>query len=163
MRAFVQRVSRAEVREVLPGGSRTVSSIGRGLLVLLGVAPQDGEAEVAYLCDKLQHMRIFADDAGRMNLSVHQVGGAVLLVSQFTLFGDLSGGRRPGFSGAARPEVAEPLYQALAQSLRQQGLEVGTGVFGAAMEVELVNDGPVSLWIDTDQRPRRPGDRPAGC
>lgn len=151
MRALVQRVSRAEVREVVSGeGAREVAAIGRGLLVLLGVAPQDGEREVRWICEKVMHMRVFADEAGRMNRSVTDVGGAVLLVSQFTLFGDLRSGRRPGFSGAAHPALAEALYLSVAEGMRASGLTVGTGVFGAHMEVESVNDGPVSLWLDTD-------------
>lgn len=140
MRAVVQRVSRAAVRV----DGAVVGEIGPGLCVLLGVAPGDGPAQVAWMADKLEGLRIFADDAGKMNLSVRDVGGGVLVVSQFTLYGDVAKGRRPSFIGAAHPSVAEPLYLALADRLGAP-----RGVFGAHMDVELVNDGPVTLILET--------------
>jgi D-tyrosyl-tRNA(Tyr) deacylase len=144
MRAVIQRVSRAEVRVLEGEGWRTSGQIGKGLLVLLGIAPEDGDKELDWLEDKIKNLRIFADEAGKMNLSVQDTQGQILLVSQFTLYGDASRGRRPSFIRAARPELAEPLYQKLAARL---GAE--TGVFGAHMEVALVNDGPVTLLLDT--------------
>jgi D-tyrosyl-tRNA(Tyr) deacylase len=154
VRALVQRVTRAEVRLVAQtvGGGGTVGAIGRGFLVLLGVAPGDGAAEVAWVADKIAHLRVFEDADGKMNRAVADVGGGVLVVSQFTLYGDVRGGRRPGFSAAARPEVAEPRYLEVAERLRGHGLTVATGAFGRAMHVESVNDGPVTLWLDTGDR-----------
>ena len=140
MRAVVQRVSRACVRVE----GETIGRIGPGLLVLLGVAPADGPAQVTWMADKLANLRIFADQDGKMNRSVRESGGGILLVSQFTLYGDATKGRRPSFTGAARPELAEPLYRDLATRLEAQ-----TGVFGAHMEVDLVNDGPVTLLLDS--------------
>lgn len=148
MRAVVQRVSEASV--VVDG--QVVGAIGRGLLVLLGVAHADGEAEATWLARKIAGMRIFEDEAGKFNLALADVGGAVLLVSQFTLYGDARRGRRPGFSEAARPEHAEPLCDRFAVLLREEGVAVATGVFGAQMAVHLVNDGPVTLWLDTAHR-----------
>ena len=143
MRAVVQRVKRAEVR-IMTDGGRVSGSIGPGLMVLLGVAPTDGERELTWMEDKLKNLRIFEDEQGKMNLSVTDTQGQILLVSQFTLYGDASKGRRPSFIGAARPEIAEPLYAKLAERLNAQ-----TGVFGAHMEVDLINDGPVTLILDT--------------
>ena len=142
MRAVVQRVARARVS---PGGE-----IGPGLCVLLGVARGDGEEEAARLAGKLARLRIFADDDGRFDRSVSDVGGAVLVVSQFTLLADSKRqkGTRPDFSKAARPEVAEPLYERFCDELRTLGVPVETGVFGAYMELELVNDGPVTIILD---------------
>lgn len=142
MRAVVQRVARARVS---PGGE-----IGPGLCVLLGVARGDGEEEAARLAGKLARLRIFADDDGRFDHSVSDVGGAVLIVSQFTLLADSKRqkGTRPDFSKAARPEVAEPLYERFCDELRTLGVPVETGVFGAYMELELVNDGPVTIILD---------------
>lgn len=146
----MQRVARAEVR--LAEDGTAVGAVGLGLLVLLGVAPGDGTAEVAWVADKIAHLRVFEDAGGKLNLALADVGGGVLLVSQFTLYGDVRGGRRPGFAGAARPEVAEPRYLGVAERLRAHGLPVATGAFGRAMHVESVNDGPVTLWIDTTDR-----------
>jgi D-tyrosyl-tRNA(Tyr) deacylase len=140
VRAVVQRVSRARV--AVDGAE--VGAIGTGLLVLLGVAPDDGPRDVAWLADKLENLRIFADEAGKMNRSVRDAGGGILVVSQFTLYGDVSRGRRPSFVGAAHPDLARPLYEALADRLG-----AARGVFGAHMEVDLCNDGPVTLVIDT--------------
>jgi D-aminoacyl-tRNA deacylase len=146
VRAAIQRVSRAEVRV----GGVTVGAIGRGFLVLIGVTHADGRAEAEWLARKVAGLRVFEDDAGKMNLGLTDVGGAVLVVSQFTLYGDARKGRRPSFTDAARPEQAEPLADYFSNRLREEGLHVETGVFGAMMEVELVNDGPVTLWLDTE-------------
>ena len=144
MRAVLQRVSRATV--VIDG--ETVGAIPRGLLVLLGVAEADTEKEARWLAEKVAGLRVFNDEAGKMNLGVAEVGGGVLVVSQFTLYGDCRKGRRPSFIAAAPPEVAVPLYEAFVNALRALGLPVATGRFGAMMQVELVNDGPVTLILD---------------
>ncbi len=146
MRALVQRVSRAEVRV----GGEVVGRVGMGFLVLLGVGPADDEAVAARLADKVRKLRVFGDDEGRMNLSLEQVGGGCLVVSQFTLYGDMRSGNRPGFSRAAPPELAERLYLSFADALSRAGVPVETGSFGDMMEVELVNDGPVTLWLDSE-------------
>jgi len=140
MRAVVQRVSRARVS---PGGE-----IGRGLCVLLGVARGDGEDQATRLAAKVARLRIFPDDDGRFDRSVEDVAGSVLVVSQFTLLADTARGNRPSFDGAAPPEEAEPLYQCFCAELRRLGVPVETGVFGAGMEVELVNDGPVTVVLE---------------
>ncbi len=145
MRAVVQRVSRAAV--VID--SETVGDIQRGLLVLLGVAATDTPVEMQWMADKIAGLRIFNDEAGKMNLSLADVRGAVLVVSQFTLFGDCRKGRRPSFLGAAPPEIAVPLYEAFVNALRALGLPVATGQFGAMMQVDLINEGPVTLILDT--------------
>lgn len=145
MRAVVQRVSRAAV--VIDG--QTVGAIERGLLVLLGVTATDTPTDVRWLADKLAGLRIFNDEAGKMNRSVTDVGGSLLVVSQFTLYGDCRKGRRPSFLDAAPPEIAVPLYEAFINALRSLGLPVETGRFGAMMQVELVNEGPVTLILDT--------------
>jgi D-tyrosyl-tRNA(Tyr) deacylase len=151
MRAVIQRVRSCRV--VLAG--ETVGEIGRGLLVLLGIHGKDTADQVRWLADKIVGLRIFEDDLGKMNISVADARGAVLVVSQFTLYGDCQKGRRPSFIDAARPEVAEPLYEAFANAVRLQGIPVATGRFGADMQVELVNDGPVTLVLDTAE-PARP-------
>ena len=140
MRAVLQRVARASVT---PGGS-----IGTGLCVLLGVAEGDDEDAAVRLAGKVARLRVFENDDGRFDRSLLDVGGAALVVSQFTLLADTAKGTRPSFSGAARPERAEPLYERFAQALRELGVEVATGVFGARMQVELVNDGPVTIVLD---------------
>ncbi len=145
MRAVVQRVRSARVVV----GDEVVGAVGRGLLVLLGVAPTDTAAEVQWLADKVVGLRIFRDADDKMNLAVSDVGGGVLVVSQFTLYGDCRKGRRPSFVGAAPPEIAEPLYEAFVNAVRALGVPTATGRFGAMMQVELVNDGPVTLVIDT--------------
>jgi len=141
MRAVVQRVSRARVT---PGGE-----IGRGVCVLLGVARADGEEDAARLAGKVARLRIFPDEDGRFDRSVLDVAGAALVVSQFTLIADTAKGNRPSFAEAASPEEAEPLYKRFCAELRGLGVRVETGVFGARMEVELVNDGPVTVVLDT--------------
>lgn len=146
MRAVCQRVSRASV--TVDGA--VVGTIGHGWLVLLGVGPRDDAATAARMADKIVGLRVFEDDAGKMNRSILDVGGSVLLVSQFTLYADTSRGRRPGFTGAAPPAVAEPLVEQVAGLMRDRGLTVATGRFGAQMAVELVNDGPVTIVL-TDE------------
>ena len=149
MRILVQRVSRAEVRVRGDYGSARVSGrIGRGILALIGFTEGDGESQLQWLGERLLGLRIFPDDQGKMNLSVTETGGSVLVVSQFTLYGDASRGRRPSFVAAARPETAIPLYERFVAILREHGTAVETGEFGAMMDVELVNDGPVTLWLE---------------
>ena len=145
MRAVVQRVARAEVRVE----GHPVGAIGRGLLVLVGVGQEDGEDAARLLADKIAALRIFEDDSGKMNRALAEVGGEVLVVSQFTLLGDVRKGNRPSFTAAAPPEQADALYQRTCELLREKGLRVATGVFRAHMEVELVNDGPVTILLDT--------------
>ncbi len=145
MRAVIQRVSTAQVTT----GGEVVGRIGRGFLVLLGITSTDSEAEAELLARKIAGLRVFEDEGGKMNLALGEVGGAVLAVSQFTLYADVRKGRRPSFIAAARPEQAEPLYQHFCSRLRAEGLEVQQGVFQAEMQVALVNDGPVTIWIDT--------------
>jgi D-tyrosyl-tRNA(Tyr) deacylase len=144
MRALIQRVTRAQVRV----GDRVIGAIGRGLLILVGFTHSDGEEQVAWMADKVAGLRIFADADDKMNLSVGDVTGGLLVVSQFTLYGDAVKGRRPSFVDAARPEAAIPLYERFIELLRDRGLPVQTGEFGASMEVELLNDGPVTLWLE---------------
>jgi len=145
MRAVMQRVERASVE--IDG--RTVAAIGYGMLVLLGVASGDSEADAAWIARKLAEVRIFPDEAGRFNRGVTDLGGAALVVSQFTLFGDTRHGRRPGFTAAAPPEQASPLVERVAALLRDRGVPTQTGEFGAKMRVSLVNDGPVTLLFDS--------------
>ena len=145
MRAVLQRVRRARV--VI--GDEVAGAIEVGLLVLLGIAPSDTQTQVEWLADKVIGLRIFNDAGGKMNLSLQDVGGSLLIVSQFTLFGDARKGRRPSFIGAAPPEVAIPLYEAFLDAVRAHGVPVASGRFGADMQVELVNDGPVTLILET--------------
>ena len=146
MRAVVQRVSSARV-EV---DGEVTGSIGRGLLVLLGVGQGDTEKQAAWLAEKIAGLRIFEDEAGKMNLSVEEVGGGVLVVSQFTLLADCRKGRRPSFTEAAPPEVADRLYQEFVRRVRECGVRVETGVFQAKMRVHLVNEGPVTVIVETE-------------
>jgi len=145
VRAVVQRVTSASVQV----DGRLTGAIDRGLLVLLGVGSHDDETDVEYVAGRIGGLRIFADVAGKMNRDVGDAGGAVLLVSQFTLFGDVRGGRRPSFIDAAPPELARALYEGVAAALRARGLRVETGEFRAHMDVALVNDGPVTILIDS--------------
>jgi D-aminoacyl-tRNA deacylase len=147
MRVVVQRVRRAAV--VIDG--ETVAAIERGLLILLGVTTTDTPEDAQRLADKTANLRIFNDDAGKMNLSVADVSGSLLVVSQFTLYGDCRKGRRPSFVAAAQADLAVPLYEAFVNALRSVGLPVQTGRFGATMQVELVNDGPVTLILDAKE------------
>ena len=148
MRVALQRVSRAEVRVREHGESRVTGRIGRGLLALVGFTEGDGTEHLEWMADKIQGLRIFPDADDRMNLSIADMQGALLVVSQFTLYGDASRGRRPSFVAAARPETAIPLYERFIALLRARGLLVETGEFGAMMDVELVNDGPVTIWLE---------------
>ena len=148
MRALLQRVTRAEVR----AGDETVGAIGRGLVVFLGVGPADDDPAADGLARTVAELRIFADEEGRTNRSLADVGGDALVISQFTLFADTRRGRRPGFSGAAPADLAERLYLRFAAALNELGVPVATGRFGAAMAVELVNDGPFTIWLDTAER-----------
>ncbi|MGZ8393657.1 MAG: D-aminoacyl-tRNA deacylase [Nitrospira sp.] len=145
MKAVLQRVTRAAV-EV---DGQVVGRIGAGLLVLLGVAKGDGERDLLYIVEKIQTLRIFADHEGKMNRALGDVGGALLLVSQFTLLGDATKGRRPGFDLAAPPDEARALYEGTVNRLRAAGVLVETGIFGAHMQVELLNDGPVTFLLDS--------------
>ncbi|MFZ1984710.1 MAG: D-aminoacyl-tRNA deacylase [Desulfatitalea sp.] len=145
MRAVVQRVSESSVSVE----GRVVGAIGPGLLVLLGVAQEDTEGDADYLADKIVQLRIFEDEAGKLNLSLLERGGAMLVVSQFTLLGDCRKGRRPSFAGAAPPQRAEVLYQRFADRVATQGIRVATGQFRAMMKVTLVNDGPVTLILES--------------
>ena len=147
MRAVVQRVSRARVMV----GNAMVGDIGRGLLVLLGVAIQDSEADADYLVHKIIGLRIFQDDHGRMNQSLTEVAGKVLVVSQFTLYGDVRRGKRPSFDAAAPPEKARLLYEYFVDRIRAAGLQCETGRFQEMMQVELVNDGPVTILLDSSK------------
>jgi D-tyrosyl-tRNA(Tyr) deacylase len=148
VRALLQRTTGARVR--VDGDA--VGEIGTGLVVLLGVGPDDDDATADALARRVTELRIFDDPEGRTNLSLVDVGGAVLVVSQFTLYADTRRGRRPGFTGAAAPDVAERLYLRFAEALRGLGITVATGRFGAVMAVELVNDGPFTIWLDTADR-----------
>jgi D-tyrosyl-tRNA(Tyr) deacylase len=145
MRAVLQRVTRASVRV----GGETVGEIGAGLVVLLGVARDDAESDALYLVEKVLHLRVFEDAEGRMNHSLAEAGGALLAVSQFTLYGDVRKGRRPSWFDAAPPELARPLYEFFVAEARARGVCVETGSFQAMMEVELVNDGPVTILLDS--------------
>ena len=145
MRAVVQRVQTARVTVE----TREVGRIGVGLLVLVGIGADDGESDIAYLVTKVRELRVFEDDEGRMNRSVLEAGGALLVVSQFTLYGDCRRGRRPSFEPAARPAEAKVIYERLVSGLRDCGLTVETGKFQAMMKVALVNDGPVTLLLDS--------------
>lgn len=144
MRVLLQRVTRAEVR--IAGEVR--GRIGRGYLLLVAFTTADTPDSVTWMADKVLGLRLFGDDAGKMNRALAEVDGAILVVSQFTLYGDARKGRRPSFVDAARPDVAVPLYEHFVALLRAQGQRVETGEFGAMMEVELVNDGPVTLWLE---------------
>jgi D-aminoacyl-tRNA deacylase len=147
MRAIIQRVSRASVSIE----EEVVGEIGHGLLVLIAAAKGDGRTQCAWMAEKLVGLRIFADTDGKMNLSVEQVAGEMLIVSQFTLYGDCRKGRRPSYAGAAPPEEAKETYDLFVEEVRKKGVPVRTGVFGAMMHVELINDGPVTLIVDSPE------------
>lgn len=148
MRIVVQKVKRGSV--TVEG--KVTGAIGQGYVLLVGFTHDDTVEDLTWMVDKVINLRVFEDVAGKMNLSLLDVGGEILSVSQFTLYGDARKGRRPGFTDAARPEVATPLYDQFNQLLRDQGVTVGTGIFGASMEVEIINDGPVTILLDTDHR-----------
>ena len=147
MRAVLQRVSSASVRV----DGDVIGKIGHGILVLLGVAELDSDSDVEYMVDKIVNLRIFTDDAGKMNHSVLDIGGGILVDSQFTLYGDVRRGRRPSFVKAAQPALARQLYERFIERAKLSGLNVESGEFQAMMEVELINDGPVTILIDTQQ------------
>jgi D-aminoacyl-tRNA deacylase len=144
MRALLQRVSRASVKI----GGKTISKIGNGLLILVGVGHQDGEEQVKFLAEKVANLRIFEDEQGKTNLSIQDVKGEAIVVSQFTLYADSRKGRRPSFIDAALPEVAEPLVNQFAELLRGHGIPTQAGQFGAHMLVEIHNDGPLTIWLE---------------
>lgn len=147
MRALLQRVSHASVTV----DGEVVGQIGQGLLVLLGVGQGDSEVQVKTLADKIVHLRIFGDDEGKMNRSLLDVGGEVLVVSQFTLYADMHRGRRPSFINAAPPSLAEPLVELFKEAIAGYGLAVASGIFGAHMQIDIRNEGPVTIWMDTDE------------
>lgn len=147
MRAVVQRVKSAEVRI----GQMVVGRIGRGLLVFLGVGSADTPADADYLAEKIPHLRVFEDEDGKMNRSLRDVGGAMLVVSQFTLYGDCRRGRRPSYTAAAPPDQALQLYEYFVAKVRESGLPVETGVFQEMMDVDLINDGPVTILLDSQK------------
>ena len=146
MKAVIQRVTRASVTV----DGELISSIGSGLMILLGVAQGDTQRDAEVLADKIANLRIFTDSQDKMNLSLSDVGGTVIVVSNFTLYADCSHGRRPSFINAARPDVSEPLYEFFCDEMRKNGVDVQTGVFGADMQVNLCNDGPVTLVLDSE-------------
>jgi D-tyrosyl-tRNA(Tyr) deacylase len=144
MRAIIQRVSHACVSV----DGQTIAQIGQGAVILLGIGPQDGEEQARYLAEKIATLRIYEDEAGKMNRSLLEVGGAAIVVSQFTLYADVRKGRRPSFTDAAPPEIASPLVERFADLLMAQGIPTQTGQFGAHMLVEIANDGPVTIWLE---------------
>lgn len=146
MRVVVQRVETGKVTI----GDHTVAEIGRGVVILLGIGPDDGEEQARYLAEKIANLRIFADEDGKTNLSLLEVGGEAIIVSQFTLYADTRKGRRPSFVKAASPEVAEPLVERFAGLMGAQGVPTQTGQFGAKMLVEIFNDGPVTIWMERE-------------
>ncbi|MFN2354425.1 MAG: D-aminoacyl-tRNA deacylase [Desulfopila sp.] len=147
MRAVIQRAKSASVTV----GGETVGAIEQGLLVLLGIQRDDGIAEIQWMADKIANLRIFADQHGKMNRSLFDLGKEMLIVSQFTLYGDCRKGRRPGYSSAAPPDIAQPLYHSFIETVEKMGISTGTGRFGAMMDIHLINDGPVTLLLDSDK------------
>lgn len=145
MKVVIQRVKKASVEVE----KEVVGEITQGLLLLVGITHDDTEEDLAFLADKIVHLRIFEDNEGKMNLSLLDIGGEILSVSQFTLYGDCKKGRRPNFMNAAKPEIAKPLYERFNELLREKGVKVETGIFGAMMEVSLINDGPVTLILES--------------
>jgi D-tyrosyl-tRNA(Tyr) deacylase len=149
MRVVVQRVTKGQVSLVEPdGGRQLISEIDKGLMILLGIGPEDGEDQVQYLAKKISKLRIFADNDGKTNLSVQDIGGEALLVSQFTLYADTRKGNRPSFINAASPELAEPLVERFAELLREFGVPTKMGEFGEYMQVQIENDGPMTIWLE---------------
>ena len=147
MRALLQRVSEASVTV----DGQIVGAIGSGFLVLLGITHGDGEADASWLARKIAGLRVFEDDEGKMNLGLSEIGGSVLAISQFTLYADSRKGRRPSFMDAAPPDHAQPLYDHFCEQLSAEGIPVAKGIFGAEMQIALVNEGPVTIWLDTDE------------
>ncbi len=147
MRILIQRVSEASVSVE----GRRVAEIGRGMLVFVGIGKDDSEDDLRYIARKVTNLRIFEDEHGKMNLNIQQSGGSILSVSQFTLYANTKKGNRPGFDGSAHPDIAEGLWRRFNKLLRDNGLNVSEGLFGAHMEVALVNDGPVTIWIDSER------------
>ncbi len=161
MRILLQRVQRAEVRirpDTADGETRVSGRIGPGYVVLVGFAPSDTESELRWMADKIIGLRLFPDEEGKLNHDLMEHGGRLLVVSQFTLYGDARKGRRPSFVGAAMPTIAIPLYERFLRLLRDRGATVETGEFGAMMDVELVNDGPVTLWLEREASDRSRAD-----
>jgi len=149
MRAVVQRVTKGQVSLIdSDGDRRNISEIGKGLVILLGIGPEDGEDQAQYLAKKISNLRIFADNEGKTNLSVQDIGGEALLVLQFTLYADTKKGNRPSFINAAAPELAEPLVERFAELLREYGVPTKLGEFGAYMQVQIENDGPMTIWLE---------------
>lgn len=148
MRILIQRTTRASVSVA----GKVRGQISRGLVLLAGIEVEDGREDIQWLVQKIVHMRIFGDAEGKMNLSLKDVEGSLLVISQFTLHASTKKGNRPGFSMAARPEIAIPLYEALISALKAENIQVETGVFGADMQVELINDGPVTIWLDSKNK-----------
>lgn len=153
MRVVLQRVSEAEVRV---GGS-TVGTIGTGIVVLLGISRSDGTEDSLYLLEKILNLRIFPDNEGKMNRNLHEAGGSLLIISQFTLYADCRRGRRPGFERAAPPQQAQALYQEFVEAARRGPVPVQCGIFQASMQVRLVNEGPVTIWMDSEDRSKKNG------
>ena len=151
MRAVVQRVKKASVKiQNTSDGDYINGEIDKGLLIFLGITHEDNDKDLDYIADKISGLRIFEDEQGKMNLSIDDIKGEILLISQFTLYGDCRKGRRPGFTDAARPEIAIPLYEKMIDTLKLKGIKVEVGIFGADMLVDIQNDGPVTIILDTD-------------
>ena len=152
MRAVVQRVKKASVKiQNTSDGDYINGEIDKGLLVFLGITHEDNDKDLDYIADKISGLRIFEDEQGKMNLSIDDIKGEILLISQFTLYGDCRKGRRPGFTGAARPEIAIPLYEKMIDTLKLKGIKVEVGIFGADMLVDIQNDGPVTILLDSSK------------
>lgn len=152
MRAVVQRVKKASVKiQNTSDGDYINGQIDKGLLIFLGITHEDNDKDLDYIADKISGLRIFEDEQGKMNLSINDIKGEILLISQFTLYGDCRKGRRPGFTDAARPEIAIPLYEKMIDTLKLKGIKVEVGIFGADMLVDIQNDGPVTILLDSSK------------
>lgn len=152
MRAVVQRVKKASVKiQNTSDGDYINGQIDKGLLIFLGITHEDNDKDLDYIADKISGLRIFEDEQGKMNLSIDDIKGEILLISQFTLYGDCRKGRRPGFTDAARPEIAIPLYEKMIETLKLKGIKVEVGIFGADMLVDIQNDGPVTILLDSSK------------